>query len=93
MSDEWVRIAAPATSANIGAGFDIFGLAFENPCDIIEGRKTDSGLRIVEVSGPGSECIPLDPEKNSVTIAANEVLKRCNADFGIDTKITKGIRP
>ena len=93
MSDEWVKIAAPATSANIGAGFDIFGIAFEGPCDIIEGRKTESGIRIVEVNGPGAESIPLDPDKNSVSIAAKEVLRRCNADFGIDIKITKGIRP
>ena len=47
MSDEWVKIAAPATSANLGAGFDTFGIAFEGPCDIIEGRKVESGLRIV----------------------------------------------
>jgi homoserine kinase len=93
MSDEWIKIAAPATSANIGAGFDTFGIAFEGPCDIIEGRKIESGLRIVEVNGPGAESIPLDPDTNSVTIAAKEVLKRCNADFGMEIKITKGIRP
>jgi homoserine kinase len=93
MSDEWIKIAAPATSANIGAGFDTFGIAFEGPCDIIEGRRTDSGIRIVEVNGPGAQSIPLDPDKNSVSIAAKEVLKRCGADFGMDIKITKGIRP
>ncbi len=93
MSDEWVKIAAPATSANVGAGFDTFGIAFEGPCDIIEGRKTESGVRIVEVNGPGAESIPLDPAKNSVSISAMEVLKMCDADFGIDIKITKGIRP
>jgi len=93
MSDEWFKIAAPATSANVGAGFDTFGLAFEGPCDIIEGRKIESGLRITEISGPGSESIPYEPEKNSVSIAAAEVLKRTNADFGIELKITKGIRP
>ena len=27
MSDEWIKIAAPATTSNIGAGFDTFGLA------------------------------------------------------------------
>jgi homoserine kinase len=93
MSDEWIRIAAPATSANVGAGFDTFGIAMEGPCDIIEGRRTESGFRIVEVSGPGSEGIPLDPEQNSVTIAAKEYLKLCGQDFGMDIKITKGIRP
>lgn len=93
MSDEWIRIAAPATTSNIGAGFDIFGLALKEPYDIIEGRKTESGIVISEVSGPGSECIPLDPEKNSVSIAAAEVLRRCEAEFGIEIRIKKGIRP
>jgi len=93
MSGNWVKIAAPATTSNIGPGFDTFGLALSNPFDIIEGRKIDSGFRIVSVSGPGSENIPLDPKINSVSIAAEQVLKRCNADFGIELKIAKGIRP
>ena len=93
MDGEWVKIAAPATSANIGAGFDTFGIAFEGPCDIIEGRRTESGIRIVEVSGLGSCSIPLDPDKNSVSIAAKEILKMAGEDFGIDIRITKGIRP
>ena len=93
MSDEWVRVAAPATTSNIGAGFDIFGLALKEPYDIIEGRKIESGIVISEVSGPGSEGIPLDPDSNSVSIAAAEVLRRCEADFGIEIKIKKGIRP
>lgn len=94
MSDEWVKIAAPATTSNIGAGFDVFGLAFNEPCDIIEGRKTDvPGIKILSIEGPGAEMIPYDPEKNSVTIALAEVLKRTGSDFGVEVKITKGIRP
>lgn len=90
---EWVKIHAPATTSNIGAGFDIFGLALDEPYDTIEGRKIESGIRITEISGPGSEGIPKDPAKNSVGIAAAEVLKRTGADFGIEIKIKKGIRP
>jgi len=93
MSEEWIRIAAPATTSNIGPGFDTFGLAMSEPCDIIEGRKIDSGFRIIEVSGPGSDGIPRDPKINSVSIAAERVLERCGADFGIELKIKKGIRP
>ena len=93
MTDEWIRIAAPATTSNIGAGFDIFGIALKEPYDVIEGRKIESGIVITEVSGPGSESIPLDPASNSVGIAAAEVLRRCNADFGIEIRIKKGIRP
>ncbi|MBQ2762858.1 MAG: homoserine kinase [Candidatus Methanomethylophilaceae archaeon] len=91
--DEWIRIAAPATISNIGPGFDIFGMALSNPYDTIEGRKIESGLVISEITGPGSDGIPTDPEKNSVTIAAKAVLDMVGADFGIEIKIKKGIRP
>ncbi len=90
---EWIRIAAPATTSNIGAGFDIFGIALHEPFDIIEGRRIDSGMVISEITGPGSEGIPKDPAENSVTIAASEVLKKAGADFGIEIRIKKGIRP
>lgn len=93
MSDEWIRISAPATTSNIGAGFDIFGLAIHEPADIIEGRKIPSGMVISEITGPGAEGIPTDPKENSVTIAAQAVLDEMGADFGIEVKIHKGIRP
>ncbi len=93
MKSEWIKVAAPATTSNIGPGFDTFGLALKEPYDVIEGRRTESGLSILEISGPGSESIPLDPEKNSVCIAASEVMKRSGEKFGIEFKITKGIRP
>lgn len=90
---EWVKIHAPATTSNLGAGFDIFGLALDEPYDTIEGRKIESGIVISEITGPGSDVIPKDPAKNSVGIAAAEVLRRTGADFGIEIKIKKGIRP
>ena len=93
MAGKWIKVAAPATISNIGPGFDIFGMALGDPYDVIEGRKIDKGIKITEISGPGCEDIPTDPEKNSVGIAAAEVLRRCNADFGIELKIKKGIRP
>ncbi|MFA7162120.1 MAG: homoserine kinase, partial [Candidatus Methanomethylophilaceae archaeon] len=90
---EWVKVSAPATISNIGPGFDIFGMALQEPFDIIEARKIDSGVRITGVSGPGSDTIPCDSKLNSVGIAAEEVLRRTEADFGIELRIKKGIRP
>ena len=52
MSDEWIKIAAPATTSNIGAGFDTFGLAIHEPYDIIEGRKIPSGIVISDIQAP-----------------------------------------
>jgi homoserine kinase len=93
MANDWIRIAAPASTSNIGAGFDTFGLAMNEPCDIIEGRRIDSGIIISEITGPGSENIPPDPKVNSAGIAAEQVLKKCGAEFGIEMRIKKGIRP
>jgi homoserine kinase len=47
-----VRVRVPATSANLGPGFDALGLALSLH-DEIEARVTPSGLRI-EVSGEGA---------------------------------------
>ena len=93
MTDDWIKVAAPATTSNIGAGFDVFGLALKEPYDVIEARKIESGVIISEITGPGCESIPTDPAKNSVAIAAKAVMDKCGADFGIELKIRKGIRP
>ncbi len=50
---EPVTVRAPATSANLGPGFDSFGLAL-GLRDIVTARVTDSGIS-VEVTGPGAE--------------------------------------
>lgn len=93
MMGEWVSVAAPATISNIGAGFDVFGMALENPYDIVEGRIIESGVKITKISGPGSEGIPTDSTRNSAGISAAAVLEKSNAKFGIEIRIKKGIRP
>jgi homoserine kinase len=93
MNVKWTKVAAPATISNIGPGFDIFGMALNEPFDIIEGRIIDKGVVISQIKGPGADSIPTDPKKNSSGIAASAVLEKCNADFGIELRIEKGIRP
>ena len=94
MKGKWVKVAAPATISNIGPGFDIFGMALGDPSDVIEVRKTDDeGIVITEITGPGADTITKDPKKNSAGIAASAVLEKSGADFGLEIKIKKGIRP
>src|SRR5262245_27321737 len=67
-----IRVRAPATSANLGPGFDALSLALAL-YDEVEARVTDSGLDI-EVSGEGSD-----------TAAAGEqhlVVRAMRAAFG-----------
>ena len=43
-------IKGPATSANVGPGYDIFALALDEPFDIIEVELSDlPGIEIVHV--------------------------------------------
>jgi homoserine kinase len=53
-----VRVRVPATSANLGPGFDSAGLALALHDDVVV-RTTGSGLHVA-VTGEGSESVPLD---------------------------------
>ncbi|WP_367135883.1 homoserine kinase [Saccharothrix sp. HUAS TT1] len=52
------RVVAPATTANLGSGFDALGLAL-GLHDELEFEVTGGGL-IVEVSGEGAGAVPVD---------------------------------
>ncbi|OPX58231.1 MAG: Homoserine kinase [Methanomassiliicoccales archaeon PtaB.Bin215] len=87
-------VRAPSTIANVGPGFDVFGIALDEPCDRIEVRRTDEpGVRVESIVGTGSYAVTLDNTKNTAAVAAAQVLKAAGADFGIAMKINKGIRP
>lgn len=80
-----VTVRAPATSANLGSGFDVFGVALSRPADIIRVSKADATT--IEVTGAGSQYIPEDPEKNTVGAVAKAL------DAPAHIEIDKGIRP
>ncbi|WP_406092525.1 homoserine kinase [Kitasatospora purpeofusca] len=53
-----VRVRVPATSANLGPGFDAFGLALGLYDDVVV-RVADTGLS-VDIAGEGAETLPRD---------------------------------
>ncbi|TKX77036.1 homoserine kinase, partial [Halorubrum sp. SD626R] len=59
-----VTVRAPATSANLGSGFDVFGAALTRPADVVTVEK--AAETTIEVTGVGAQYIPEDPEKNTV---------------------------
>ncbi len=69
MGSEYIKIRVPATSANLGAGFDVFGIALGAPADIIEVQKSQK-IEII-IKGAGSEHIPTDPRRNTAGIVAS----------------------
>ncbi|WP_299233908.1 homoserine kinase [Natronomonas sp.] len=80
-----LTVRAPATSANLGSGFDVFGAALERPADVVRLRKADRTT--ISVTGVGSQYIPEDPEKNTVGAVAEAL------DAPARIEIDKGVRP
>jgi homoserine kinase len=78
-----LSVRAPATSANLGSGFDVFGVALEHPADVVRvGRAEETSLT---VTGAGSRYIPEDPDENVVGAVADalEVTARIEIDKGV----------
>jgi homoserine kinase len=57
-----VTVRSPATVANIVCGFDILGLALNDPLDTFVIRKTNK--RGVTISNKDNYNLPTEPEKN-----------------------------
>ena len=74
-------IRVPATSANIGPGFDVVGLSLSLHLTLTTTFVPADGPHgnppILEYTGEGSEEVPLDPYKNLLTRVALYVL-RCH---------------
>ena len=69
-----ISVKAPATSANMGSGFDVFGLALEKPSDKVTMVQTTAGVKI-QVFGFSAETISAVPEKNTAGVVANLMLQ------------------
>ncbi len=80
-----LTVRAPATSANLGSGFDVFGVALERPADVVRVEKAEATT--IDVTGVGSQYIPEDPDKNTVGAVAEAL------DAPAHIRIDKGVRP
>ena len=88
-----VTVIAPATSANLGPGFDVFGLALEYPTDKVTlTLGADKAVRI-KVSGVQAETISTLPVRNTAGVVANFMIQEFSLEAGVTIRIEKGIWP
>ena len=86
-----MRVKAPATSANLGAGFDVFGLALKEPYDLVEvTRIPEKNVRIKLVEGYE---VPLEPEENTGGYVALKMIEDFDLPEGVELRIWKRIKP
>lgn len=89
--DKTITVEAPATVANLVCGFDILGMALNDPFDIMQMRLSkEPGIRITHTDGYD---LPSDPAQNVAGAALLDLLHALDIPMGIELSITKQIKP
>jgi homoserine kinase len=81
-----VTVRAPSSTANLGPGFDVFGLALDAFFDKITITKKGKGIKVIT-----SDSVPVNPKKNTAGIVVSELAKKFKIRSGIEIKIKKGV--
>ena len=81
-----ISVKAPSSTANLGPGFDVFGLAIDAFYDEITLTKTKNGITIIT-----EDNIPTNPENNTAGLVVKNMKKKFKIKSGIEIKIKKGI--
>ena len=84
---ESVRVFAPGTIGNVGPGFDILGLCVSGLGDSFEAIPSKEYK--IEIEGRDSNVIPIDPNINTVTIAARKVFELLGEEQPFSLKISR----
>jgi len=87
-----VRAFAPASVSNLGAGFDVLGMAIDGAGDTVTAhRVAEPGLVLTAVRGDGG-VLPADAARNTAGIAARATLEIAGVDgIGIAIELDKGL--
>ncbi len=84
-----ITVFAPATVANMACGFDVMGLAVNNPGDEVSMQLNDSGrLTIKSIKGDNGK-LSLDPKKNTVTVSTLNMLQHLGKSIGAEISLHK----
>ena len=89
-----VKVRAPSSTANLGPGFDVFGLALDAFHDEITLSKTNKsttnrpwhGIRILT-----TDDVPKDPQQNTAGLVVKSMKQKFKIKSGIEIRIKKGV--
>ncbi len=87
-----VTAFAPATVANVAAGFDVLGFALATPGDRVTVTRDDTldGVRVDSIEGVVRD-LPRDPDRNTASVAVQSLLRATGERGGFRLSIDKGI--
>jgi homoserine kinase len=83
-----VRVFAPATIANLGSGFDVLGIAIDQPGDVVVAeRHSATGLEFGVRTK--HDDVPVDPHANVAAHIASLMLEEFHPPFGVKMLLEK----
>jgi len=91
--DKAVRVEAYCSTANLGAGFDAFGLALDKYADRVQVKTAKTRIVKIMILGPYGRGVPIAPDKNSAGPPARALLDWSGLDNGVEITIEKNIPP
>ena len=86
-----VKVKCPATVANLVCGFDILGMALEEPGDLMELTLLDEPR--VTIRNNDNFDLPTDAEKNVAGVVLLSIIEKMGHTIGFDVVIEKHIKP
>ena len=81
-----VSVKAPSSTANLGPGFDVFGLAIDAFYDHVTLTKKKSGITIRT-----DDNVPTKVENNTAGLVVKNMKKKFKIKSGVEIKIKKGV--
>lgn len=81
-----ITVKAPSSTANLGPGFDVFGLAVDAFFDEITLTKKKSGISIIT-----EDDIPTNPDNNTAGLVVKNMIKKFKIKDGMEIRIKKGV--
>ena len=86
-----IKIHSPGTVANLVCGFDILGMALNDPYDIMELTLLDEPK--VVIINKDEFNLPTDPEKNVAGVVLLSIMEKLDSKIGFEVAIEKHIKP
>ena len=91
MNIKQVKVYSPGSIANLGPGFDVFGIALDSLGDFVYLRQIQEPVVEMTIKGIGAEKIPIKPEINSSGAVLLKVMKDYELQNGFRVDIRKGL--
>ena len=77
-----IKVLAPASVANMVCGFDVLGMALNEPMDeMTVSISEEAGIRIRHTDEFN---LPIEPEKNVAGASLLAMMQECDPDLGFD---------